>query len=58
MTIGDLREDLRRQPEMAYLLTAYIEAKKRNPKGVEQAMPIILKILTDGKKRGGGAWQL
>lgn len=53
MTIGDLREDLRKQPEMAYLLTAYIEAKERNPKGVEQAMPIILKILTDGKKRGG-----
>ena len=53
MTAKELREVLEKQPEIADLLVAYIEAKEANPKGVEMAMPIILKILTDGKKRGG-----
>lgn len=57
MTAKELREVLEKQPEIADLLVAYIEAKEANPKGVEMAMPIILKILTDGKKRGGEAWQ-
>lgn len=51
MTIGELKKILEKQPEIVDLLVAYIEAKETNPKGVEQAMPIILKILTDGKKR-------
>lgn len=53
MTAKKLVEALEEQPEMVDLLVAYIEAKEANPKGVEMAMPIILKILTDGKKRGG-----
>lgn len=53
MTIGELREALETQPELADLLCAYIEAKKENPEGVTRAMPVILKVLTDGKKRGG-----
>lgn len=53
MTAKELMEALEEQPEMVDLLVAYIEAKEANPKGVEMAMPIILKILTDGKKRGG-----
>lgn len=57
MTAKELMEALEEQPEMVDLLVAYIEAKEANPKGVEMAMPIILKILTDGKKRGGEAWQ-
>lgn len=52
MTAKELREALEEQPELVDLLVAYIEAKEVNPKGVEQAMPIILKILTDGKKQG------
>ena len=51
MTIKEIKEALEEQPEMVDLLVAYIEAKEANPKGVEMAMPIILKILTDGKKR-------
>ena len=57
MTIKEIKEALEEQPEMVDLLVAYIEAKEANPKGVEMAMPIILKILMDGKKRGGEAWQ-
>ena len=57
MTAKELMEALEEQPEMVDLLVAYIEAKEANPKGVEMAMPIILKVLTDGKKRGGEAWQ-
>lgn len=52
MTIGELSEILRRQPEMIDLLVAYIEAKERCPEKVTQAMPIILKILQDGKQKG------
>lgn len=57
MTIKEIKEALEEQPEMVDLLVAYIEAKEVNPRGVEMAMPIILKILMDGKKRGGEAWQ-
>lgn len=51
MTAKELMEAMEKQPELADLLCAYIDAKKINPRGVEMAMPIILKILTDGKKR-------
>lgn len=50
MTVRELGEILRRQPEIADLLVAYIEAKESNPKEVERAMPIILKIMHDMRK--------
>ena len=57
MTIKEIKEALEEQPEIVDLLVAYIEAKEANPQGTTMALPIILKILTDGKKRGGEAWQ-
>lgn len=57
MTAKELMEAMEKQPEIADLLVAYIEAKEANPQGTTMALPIILKILTDGKKRGGEAWQ-
>ena len=51
MTAKELMEAMEKQPEIADLLVAYIEAKEANPEGVSMAMPVILKILTDGKKR-------
>ncbi len=50
MTAKELMEAMEAQPELADLLCAYIDAKKINPEGVSMAMPVILKILTDGKK--------
>ena len=47
MTIKEIKEALEEQPEMVDLLVAYIEAKEANPKGVEMAMAIILKMLKD-----------
>lgn len=51
MTAKELMEAMEKQPEIADLLVAYIEAKEANPEGVSMAMPVILKILTDGKKQ-------
>ena len=55
MTAKELVEALEEQPEMVDLLVAYIEAKETNPQGTTMALPIILKILTDGKKQPEGS---
>lgn len=52
MTKKEITETLQRQPEIMELMKAYIEAKKRNPQRVEQALPVILRILTGGPHHG------
>ena len=51
MTVKEIMEVLGKKPEVVDLLVAYIEAKETNPQGTTMALPIILKILTDGKKQ-------
>ena len=55
MTVKEIMEVLEKQPEIVDLLVAYIEAKETNPQGTTMALPIILKILTDGKKQPEGS---
>lgn len=51
MTFKEMMEVFERRPDILDLCVAYIEAKESNPKGVEMALPIILKILTDKRKQ-------
>jgi hypothetical protein len=46
----ELSELIKERPEILVLLKAYTEAEKRNPAGTAQALPIVLKFLTDRKK--------
>ena len=55
MTVKEIMEVLEKQPEIVDLLVAYIEAKETNTQGTTMALPIILKILTDGKKQPEGS---
>ncbi len=46
----ELSELIREQPAILVLLKAYTDAEKQNPAGTAQALPIVLKFLTDRKK--------
>ena len=46
----ELSKLIKERPEILVLLKAYTEAEKRNPAGTAQALPIVLKFLTDRKK--------
>lgn len=50
MTHGEIMDTLRKRPDIAELITAYKEAKEKNPTGTAQALPIILKLLLDGQR--------
>lgn len=52
MTIEEIRKELQERPELVELVKAYQAAEKRNPRGVDQVRPLILKILTEGKQHG------
>lgn len=54
MTHGEIMDTLRKRPDIAELITAYMEAKKANPAGTAQALPIILKLLLDGQRMTAG----
>ena len=45
MTHDEIMDTLRKRPDIVELITAYKEAKERNPTGTAQALPIILKLL-------------
>ena len=43
---------MQERPELVELVKAYQAAEKRNPRGVDQVRPLILKILTEEKQHG------
>ena len=52
MTTEEIRKELQERPELVELVKAYQAAEKRNPRGLDQVRPLILKILTEGKQHG------